>query len=140
VARLAGQARPVHMIEQPPEMFDRPTEAPPPLVPVQSSEHVTTMHMEWARRDVASTAKTSPWRRVIRKTRSTADRMLGRADNQMMGDLIRAIDAVAVRCDELSDRVARQEILIADMASSLGQELTRLRAVVAHDMPPHTDA
>jgi hypothetical protein len=128
------------MIEHPPDMFDRPTEAPPPLEPVRSSEDITTMHAEWARRDVASRTKASSWHRVVRKTRSAADRMLGRADNQMMGDLIRAIDTVAMRCDELSERVTRQEALIAEIASSLGQELTRLRALVAHQTPPSTDA
>jgi hypothetical protein len=48
----------------------------------------------------------------------------------MLGDLIRAIDAVATRCDELSDRVSSLEVSVDDMARILGEEVTRLRAAV----------
>jgi hypothetical protein len=45
-----------------------------------------------------------------------------------MAELIRAVDAVAVRCDELADRLMSQQVLTAEMATSYGEELTRIRA------------
>ncbi len=46
----------------------------------------------------------------------------------MIGDLIRAVDAVAARCDEISERLAQQQIVLNDAVTILGEELTRLRA------------
>jgi hypothetical protein len=56
-------------------------------------------------------------------------------DPKLVGELIRAIDAVAVRCDELADRVSNLEMSIDDLSGALGEEVTRLRAAVDRTSP-----
>ena len=43
---------------------------------------------------------------------------------------MRAVDAVAERCDELSERAANLEVIVDDLARILGEEVTQLRAAV----------
>jgi tetrahydromethanopterin S-methyltransferase subunit B len=49
-----------------------------------------------------------------------------------MGDVVRAVDAVAQRCDELSERVTRLSTITDDVASSLSEEVSELRTIVEH--------
>jgi tetrahydromethanopterin S-methyltransferase subunit B len=49
---------------------------------------------------------------------------------ELLADLIRAIDAIAARCDELSGRVEKLEVVADDLARVLGEEVTHLRAAV----------
>ena len=78
-----------------------------------------------------------------RKARSLADRGLGRPDREVMANLIRAVDAVAARCDELLERLTSQQVSIDDMATIYGEELTRMRAelarVASRARPPADD-
>ena len=46
----------------------------------------------------------------------------------MIADLIRAIDAVAARCDVIADRLDHQNVVVNDAITIFGEELTRLRA------------
>jgi hypothetical protein len=62
--------------------------------------------------------------------RTAASRLLGRGHDELIGDMIRAFDTLALRCDELSERLARQEALTADIAGALGQDVARLQAAV----------
>jgi tetrahydromethanopterin S-methyltransferase subunit B len=48
--------------------------------------------------------------------------------------MVRAVDAVAVRCDELSERVGNLELTADDLARSLGQEIALLRASVERSL------
>ena len=57
-------------------------------------------------------------------------RLVGGADHLFLGDLVRAVDAIAARCDELSERVANLEVIADDLARAFGQEITQLRAAV----------
>jgi hypothetical protein len=52
----------------------------------------------------------------------------GSVDREIIADVIRAIDALANRCDELSDRLEHQHIILDDAVTILGEEITRLRA------------
>jgi tetrahydromethanopterin S-methyltransferase subunit B len=49
-----------------------------------------------------------------------------------MGDVVRAVDAVAQRCDELSERITRLSTVTDDLAGSLSEEVTELRTIVEH--------
>jgi hypothetical protein len=49
----------------------------------------------------------------------------------MIADLIRAIDAVAARCDVIADRLDHQNVVVNDAVTIFGEELTRLRAASA---------
>jgi len=130
--------------EPPPAMFDRPTDVTDPLPPVRGSEHVASLHAAWGRMAASEAVpETSAWRRVGRKARSLADRGLGRPDREVMANLIRAVDAVAARCDELLERLTSQQVSIDDMATIYGEELTRMRAelarVASRARPPADD-
>jgi hypothetical protein len=80
--------------------------------------------------------------------RSIAVRVRGQADHELIGDLIRAVDSLAVRCDELTDRLQHQQVITGELAASLGQEVTRLRAALSRSVgeadpsgdPPHKGA
>jgi hypothetical protein len=111
-------------------MFRRPSDPPEPPLPLGTSDTITTLHAEWGRVHAASTSAVTMRQRMARKVRAQTARMGLGTDRKMLGDLIRAIDAVATRCDELSDRVSSLEVLVDDMARILGEEVTRLRAAV----------
>jgi hypothetical protein len=116
------------MTEEPPVMFRRPSDPPEPLPSLRSNEHIVKLHREWARLHATPAASQAPAARLRAKARSAVSRLLGTADHQLLGDVVRAVDAVAVRCDELSERVGNLELTSDDLARSLGEEITRLRA------------
>jgi hypothetical protein len=105
----------------PPTMLSRPAESPEPLSPIRSGELVTRLHTGWA---ALQSAPMSRWRRAVRRT-------LWHSDPDIVGDLIRAVDALAERCDELNGRVAVLETITSELTGILGQEVTRLQAAVA---------
>ncbi len=108
-------------------MWRRPTDAPPPLDPLRDNEMVRALHSEWARSS-SGTPATSSWQRVTGKARRALT--LGRSNRELLGSLIRAVDAVARRCDELADRLAVVEGLTEDVAGTFGEDITGLRADV----------
>lgn len=118
------------MTEEPPVMFRRPSDPPETLPSLRSNEHIVKLHTEWARLHETPAASRASSARVRTKARSVVSRLLGTADHQLLGDVVRAVDAIAVRCDELSERVGNLELTSDDLARSLGQEITRLRASV----------
>jgi hypothetical protein len=54
-----------------------------------------------------------------------------RNDRDLIGELIRAVDALAARCDELADRMITLESALAELVEVFGADLTRLRAAAA---------
>jgi hypothetical protein len=116
----------------PPEMFNRPAEAPDPPLPISSGDEMTTVHKEWERLHTDQPLiEVSPIGRIRRRKDSLISRARGHADHDFLADLIRALAAVATRCDEIADRMARQEIIAEDTTRIFGEELTSLRAEMA---------
>jgi hypothetical protein len=111
-------------------MFRRPSDPPEPLPPLRSNEHIVRLHTEWARLHATPADAERPYGRLRAKVRSVTRRLVGAADHQLLGDVVRAVDAIAGRCDELSERVGNLELTADDLARSLGQEVTQLRASV----------
>jgi hypothetical protein len=118
------------MTDTPPAMFQRPTDPCQPLPPLRSGGQIARMHTEWARLDAATGYTSSVGDRLRVKARSAAARVTGSADRHFLADLVRAVDAVAARCDELSERVGKLEVVADDLARILGEEITQLRAAV----------
>jgi len=58
------------------------------------------------------------------------------ANGRYIGDVVRAVDAVALRCDELSERIAQLSSITDDLARAVSQEVTELRTVV-EQLKPH---
>jgi hypothetical protein len=126
---MAVEPESARVMQEPPRMFSRPTEPPRPIEPIRSGEFVTKLHATWSR----PYENRSSWSNRIRsKSRSAIERLLGRADHELIGDLIRAVDAVAARCDEISARLSQLEIITNEVAETLGPEVTRLTAEVGH--------
>jgi hypothetical protein len=110
-----------------PSMFKRSADVPDPLPSIRHAEPLAQLHREWIRISTPLAGQsTSPWHRLVRLGRRIASP--GGVDREMIADLIRAIDAVAARCDEIADRLGHQQIVVDDMANIFGEELTRLRA------------
>jgi hypothetical protein len=131
VGRMASHVVSATMTE-PPGMFSRPTESSGPLPSVRSSESIVSLHRRWSKSDGPDESLSRMRARVRNAARVVMVRILGQKDHDLLGELIRAADQLAERCDELSDRVATQQVLTAELADTLGQEVTRLRAAVAH--------
>jgi hypothetical protein len=122
-------------------MFSRTTEAPDAFEPIRGSDLIGRLHAAWQRaagRDAS--APDAPSGRLRAKSRAGIERIRGRADHELIGDLIRAVDAIAARCDEIAGRLSHQEIVTSEVAEALGQEVTRLRAAVGHLADGHDPA
>jgi hypothetical protein len=106
-------------------MFKRQSDVPDPMPSVRHGEQVSTLHREWIRITSPPTGQSgSPRQRLSR----LAQRLRGTVDQVFIADMIRAVDALAARCDELSDRLQHQQIVLDDAITIFGEELTRLRA------------
>jgi hypothetical protein len=114
--------------DEPPAMLRHAIDAAPPLDPVRPGTAVTSMHQTWARVDAAGGREdTGVRRRVARLVPGPSSQAL-RDDRMLIGELIRAADALAARCDELADRVMALEGALAEVVEVFGADLTRLRA------------
>ena len=136
--------------EEPPALLGRPVDAAPALPPVRTDAAVTAVHQQWARVHAGSApgggtpnaADTGPggWRsrvhRAVTRAALDAQRPVLEADRALIGDLIRAADALALRCDALADRVVLLEHSLAEVVDVLGADLARLRAEVAARRDP----
>ena len=107
-------------------MFTRPSDVSDPFPPLRHSAEIAKLHREWIVR-IVPPAKPSAGQRAIRVVRRVANRA-GSVDREIIADVIRAIDALANRCDELSDRLEHQHIVLDDAVTILGEEIMRLRA------------
>jgi hypothetical protein len=117
------------MDQEPPRMFRTPTDPPGPLPPLRADEPMIRLHTEWARLHEPSIS--TPSRSRLRaRTRALRLRLSGPVNDRYMGDVVRAIDAIAVRCDELSERVTQLSTIADDLASSVSEEVTELRTIV----------
>ena len=105
--------------ETAPRMLRRPADAPPPLGPVSTTDGVATLRRVLADRHAAPAS-----------LRSWAGRVSGRSDRRLVLALAGATVAIATHCDQLAARLAEQEAVTADVASSFGQEIAQLRAEV----------
>ena len=112
-----------------PSMFQRAADVHEPLRPVREADDVVKMHRAWIRLSTPPSGQsTALWPRLVRLLRRVVNRGPGTVDREMIADLIRAIDAVAARCDVIADRLDHQNIVVNDAVTIFGEELTRLRA------------
>lgn len=136
-----------------PALLDRSAEPPPVLAPVRASEEVQALHGHWAQVHAAEQAgegadgpaPASGVRAKVRARVATAAAELGGSrqqdDRALIGDLIRAVDALAARADELAGRLATLERVVPELVGTLGEDLVRLRAALeaAAPDPPAED-
>lgn len=114
-------------MREPPGMFRRPTDPPAPLDPLRAGGTIVEMHAEWARMHRISDENATFAHRLRNKAISLRSR-IGGADRHLLGYVVRAVDDVAARCDELAQRLNDVAISLDDLARTLGEDVTRLRA------------
>jgi hypothetical protein len=103
-----------------PPMLRQPADAPPPLAHLAGD-------VAAFRRVVAGRDDGRP-----RTLRAWAARLSGRSDRRFLQAQAEAMEAMAVQCDLLVDRLNLLEAKTADVAGAYGEEITRLRAEVLH--------
>lgn len=115
-----------------PVMFKRQSDVPDPMPSVRHGDQVAQLHREWIRITAPlSAGSRSPKQRLGHMMRRFANRLPGTVDQVFIADMIRAVDAVAARCDEIADRLEHQTIVLDDAITIFGEELTRIRADLA---------
>ncbi len=122
-----------------------PEPLPPPL---HDGEEVTTLHRKWAQ--LAGAAQGSPQgvgdaastgggagggtgggvRAMVRARVVAAARADSAPDRALIGDLIRAVDAVAARLDDVTARVGNLEVLVQEVLDRLSEDLVRVQAAL----------
>ncbi|HVX21091.1 MAG TPA: hypothetical protein VHB02_07075 [Acidimicrobiales bacterium] len=91
--------------------------------------------MAWAQLHAAApptTAGSLP-QKFRTKARAIATDLVGhdqRDDRALIESLIHAVDTLALRCDELANRLARLDDAVGEVVDVLGADLVRLRAAV----------
>jgi hypothetical protein len=116
-------------MSKPPGMFRRPVDPPTPLPPLRAGTSIEEMHVEWAKLHQQSGTSTATLSRLRSKLLAVASRV-GARDRNALASIVRAVDDVAVRCDELSQRVNDFAISLDDLARTYGEELTQLRSMM----------
>ena len=110
-----------------PRVLEHPADVPPPLGRVGDSEPLQSFRSAWATHE--ERARSSG---VALRLRAWAGRATGRSDRYLLSTVAKATEAVAAQCDALTDRLASQEVITADVTATFGQELAQLRAEVQH--------
>jgi hypothetical protein len=132
LGELSDHRSPDDHPDEAPSMFQRASDVRDPLPPVRASEQVVRLHREWIRITSAPAGQSAALpHRLVRLVRRIVSRGPGGIDREMIGDLIRAIDTVAARCDVIADHLAHQDVVVDDAVTIFGEELTRIRAELA---------
>jgi|SRR5580698_4331407 hypothetical protein len=103
-----------------PRMLHQPADSPPPAGHVGETSPLVRFRRVWSDRQNATNRSLRRW----------AGRITGRSDRRLLLALASATEAMAAHCDLLVDRLTTQEAVTADLASTFGQEITKLRAQV----------
>jgi len=117
------------MEQEPPRMFRMPTDPPEPLPPLSADESMVRLHREWARNHEPSRSAHFG-SRLRGRARAVRLRLSPTITDRYMGDVVRAVDAIARRCDELSERLTRLSVVTDDLARSASEEVTELRTII----------
>lgn len=117
----------------------------PPPPPLHDAEVVATLHLKWAQLAGAAQGTAPPGageagdatggaaggggvRAKVRARVVAAARADAAPDRALIGDLIRAVDAVAARVDEITARVGNLELLVQEVLDRLSEDLVRVHA------------
>jgi len=134
VSRIVGGAHDAVNLPPPPTL-SRPVRPDAPLGPIRDSDTVAGLHREWSSGDgaAASTVGTLLGRAeaALRSLATGLSNPAQRRDRALIGSLIRAVDTLATRCDELAVRVESLETVLGEVADAASADLTRIRALVS---------
>lgn len=128
-----------------PRLLSRRADPEPLPPPLHDAEEVASLHRKWAQLSGAGQA-ISPHgpaaggaiggtggggvRAKVRARVVAAARTETAADRELIGDLIRAVDKVAARVDDVAARVGNLELLVQDVLDRLSEDLARVQAAL----------
>ena len=120
-----------------PSMLQLPVGGRAAIEPVRSHPLLQTMHEDWIRVHQDSPAARSTrqgWRSAVdRHVAEVARQSLGtdvESNRLLIGDVIRAADALAEHCDDLGRRLMDLEALVEDVVRVVSEDVTRLTAML----------
>ncbi len=124
-----------------PTLLEHAPNPGPHLAPVRQATELTAVHRQWAQlHDVEPRPAPRGVRaRLRRRLVGAGERLLGPAlseERELVGGLIRATEALAVRCDELASRVECLEDVLVEVVNVVSEDLTSVRAALERaDLP-----
>ena len=120
-------------VDDPPRLLRNPPNPGGPLPPIQHGEELAALHRDWAAH-VGGPAAGGPWARARRKAAKAV--RAPQVNRGLIGDLIRAVDALARRVDDLGNRMTALEDLVAELVVVTGEDLARVQAALATSSEP----
>jgi hypothetical protein len=124
---------------EPPAMLRHPPGVGDPLPSIQAGDEVSAIHRDWAQLHAPGNMMPggdphkglrSAVRARLAAVTAAASRPAHEADRALIGDLIRAVDALAARVDVLGGRVLALEALVEEVVLVTSQDLAQVRAAV----------
>ncbi len=128
-----------------PRLLSRAAEPLPLPPPVHDSDEVASLHVKWAQlvrggagaphdaggsAPVAAPGGGATAGRVREKVRARVVAAAGVqtvADRALIGDLIRAVDAIAARVDMVAQRAGDLELLLQEVVDRVSEDLVRMQ-------------
>lgn len=123
--------------DDPPRLLRNPPGVGAPLPSVHQGPELAAVHQNWAGAHAVAAGRggiEAARARVQSKLSTVAAAAVlpaQQADRALIGDLIRAVDALARRVDEIGNRVLALEALVEEVVVVTGEDLARIRAAVA---------
>lgn len=137
-------------LDAPPRMLTHPPSGGPAFTSLHQGDELATVHRAWAdlgaaerERGTEAGATGSIRARVRARVTSAATeaaRAAGHADRALLGDVIRAVDLLARRVDEIAQRLVQLEHVVEEVVVVTSEDVTRIRAVLASMTPDQTPA
>lgn len=121
----------------PPRLLEHGAEPPAPLDDTRMLPQIAGLHEHWANihAEQARPGGASGMRAKVRARVATAATEATRADRQddraLIGDLIRAVDTLASRSDELAHRLDHLQAVVTELIAAVGDDVVQLRASLA---------
>lgn len=132
-----------------PRMLTGRADPAPPPSPIQEADEIATLHAKFARLvsvahgeagdapggaggsdGGAGGARGGGVRAKVRARVAAVARADAGADREFMGDLVRAVAAIAERTDDVTKRVTDLERLVQEVLDRLSEDLVRVQAAI----------
>ena len=119
---------------------------PDPLSPIRQETAIVEMHQRWANQSAAVTTPapsagptTTVRLRALLKGAVNRTRLSVRGDPELTASLIRAVDALAVRSDEMAERLHQLQSLVEEVVLVVSEDLVQIRATLEASGGPASD-